>query len=107
MVLTPYSLAQRWGCSAETVRQMYRDGELPGFVVGRKLIRFTLAAVENHERKQMELYTGEQQEPEPLNLPRTRAADAIMIMHTRKRRTRPLSLAKTKVNSKPEQSSER
>lgn len=86
---------------------MYRTGELPGFVVGKKLLRFTLATVESYERKQIELYTGEQQEPEPVPPPRATAADAMVIMHTRKRRTRPLSLATTKVNSKLQPPSER
>lgn len=32
---TPETLAERWQCSAETVRQMVRDGRLRGFRVGR------------------------------------------------------------------------
>ena len=41
MTARPYSpdtLAARWGCSAEKVRLMYRDGEIAGFRLG-KLIR--------------------------------------------------------------------
>ncbi len=30
---TPETLAERWGCSGETVRQMVRSGQLPGFRV--------------------------------------------------------------------------
>lgn len=34
---TPDMLAERWGVSGETVRQLIRSGQLPGFRVGRML----------------------------------------------------------------------
>ncbi len=45
---SPETLADRWGCSAEKVRLMYRAGELPGFRLG-KLIRIPAAEVERYE----------------------------------------------------------
>lgn len=45
---SPETLADRWGCSAEKVRLMYRNGELPGFRLG-KLIRIPAAEVERFE----------------------------------------------------------
>lgn len=51
MTAPPYSpetLAARWGCSAEKIRLMYRDGELAGFRLG-KLIRIPAAEVERYE----------------------------------------------------------
>lgn len=48
---TPETLAERWGCSGETVRQMVRSGQLPGFRVGR-MIRIPANAVEEHEKCQ-------------------------------------------------------
>lgn len=48
---TPETLAERWGCSGETVRQMVRSGQLPGFRVGR-MIRISVIAVEEHEKCQ-------------------------------------------------------
>lgn len=45
---SPETLADRWGCSAEKVRLMYRNGELPGFRLG-KLIRIPAAEVERYE----------------------------------------------------------
>ncbi|WP_425596342.1 helix-turn-helix domain-containing protein [Paracoccus marcusii] len=45
---TPKLLAERWGCSGETVRQMVRSGQLPHFLVGRG-IRITQQAVEEYE----------------------------------------------------------
>ena len=45
---SPETLADRWGCSAEKVRTMYRDGELAGFRLG-KLIRIPAAEVERYE----------------------------------------------------------
>lgn len=32
---SPETLAERWGCSAEKVRLMYRNGELAGFRLGK------------------------------------------------------------------------
>ena len=32
---SPETLADRWGCSAEKVRTMYRNGELDGFRLGK------------------------------------------------------------------------
>lgn len=51
MPTKPYSLemlADRWGCSAEKVRQMFHGGELAGFRLG-KLIRIPAIEVERIE----------------------------------------------------------
>jgi hypothetical protein len=45
---SPETLAARWECSAEKIRQMYHRGELVGFRLG-KLIRFTAIEVERFE----------------------------------------------------------
>jgi excisionase family DNA binding protein len=45
---TPETLGQRWGCSAEKVRQMFHSGELLGFRLG-KLIRIPVIEVEQYE----------------------------------------------------------
>ena len=45
---TPELLAERWDCSAETVRAMVRSGTLPAFRVG-KMMRITAKAVEDYE----------------------------------------------------------
>lgn len=45
---SPETLADRWGCSAEKVRLMYRNGELAGFRLG-KLIRIPALEVERYE----------------------------------------------------------
>lgn len=44
----PETLAERWGCSSDKVRRMYRAGQIEGFKIG-KLIRFSAAAVESFE----------------------------------------------------------
>lgn len=46
--LNPEMLAERWSCSAETVRQMFHRGDLRGFRVGR-MIRIPWDAVEEVE----------------------------------------------------------
>ena len=51
MTAQPYSpetLAERWACSAEKVRLMYRSGDIAGFRLG-KLIRIPAAEVERVE----------------------------------------------------------
>jgi excisionase family DNA binding protein len=48
---TPETLADRWGCSSEKVRQMFHRGELPGFRLG-KLIRIPAVEVERFECEQ-------------------------------------------------------
>lgn len=45
---SPETLAQRWGCSSEKIRQMYHLGELHGFRLGR-LIRIPANEVERVE----------------------------------------------------------
>jgi len=45
---SPQTLADRWGCSAEKIRRMYRAGEIGGFELG-KLIRIPAAEVERFE----------------------------------------------------------
>ena len=45
---SPETLAERWGCSAEKVRQMVHRGELQGFRLG-KLIRIKAVEVERYE----------------------------------------------------------
>lgn len=45
---SPETLANRWGCSSEKIRQMYHLGELHGFRLGR-LIRIPANEVERVE----------------------------------------------------------
>ncbi|ASK88508.1 hypothetical protein [Sphingorhabdus sp. SMR4y] len=45
---SPQTLAERWGCSDEKIRLMYRSGELAGFTLG-KLIRIPAHEVERYE----------------------------------------------------------
>lgn len=49
---TPDTLAERWGCSANTVRNMIKRGELRAFRSGRRLIRIPADVVEEIERCQ-------------------------------------------------------
>ena len=47
-LFTINALAERWGCSGETVRSMILRGDLPAFRVGRAY-RITAQVVEDHE----------------------------------------------------------
>ncbi|MBB5515798.1 excisionase family DNA binding protein [Rubricella aquisinus] len=46
---TPDTLARRWHCSSETIRQMVKRGDLRGFRVGR-MFRIPYIEVMEHER---------------------------------------------------------
>ncbi len=46
---SPKTLGERWGCSAETIRQMCKRGELTFIKPGPKLIRITAREVERFE----------------------------------------------------------
>jgi excisionase family DNA binding protein len=50
---SPETLAERWDCSAEKVRQMVNRGELRGFRLG-KLIRIPAIEVERYECSQLQ-----------------------------------------------------
>ncbi|MBU0726413.1 MAG: helix-turn-helix domain-containing protein [Alphaproteobacteria bacterium] len=51
---TPETLAERWGCSHQHIRDLVRTGKLPAFRVGR-LIRVRREDVETFERPQVEI----------------------------------------------------
>ena len=51
---TPETLAERWDCSAEKIRQMCHRGELPAFRLG-KLIRIRAIEVERYECERTQL----------------------------------------------------
>lgn len=48
-VYTPETLAKRWRCSANHVRNMIKRGDLPAFQSGRRLLRIRTADVISHE----------------------------------------------------------
>ncbi|WP_170429158.1 helix-turn-helix domain-containing protein [Ruegeria arenilitoris] len=47
---TPKQLAERWNCSANTVRNLISAGELHAFRIGEKLIRIPVEAIEEYEK---------------------------------------------------------
>lgn len=50
VALRPSDLAKRWQCSERTIRMLLRNGFLPTFRIGGKLLRVPLAAVEAYEK---------------------------------------------------------
>ncbi|MBS8227213.1 excisionase family DNA-binding protein [Vannielia litorea] len=86
----PYScqtLAERWSCSPETVRQMTRNGALPSFRLG-KMIRIPAEAVVEHEACNN---TPSSVSAEVSRLSRLRAGsgDGIVLRHAIERRPKP------------------
>lgn len=86
---TPETLAERWQCSAETVRQLVHRGELPGFRVGR-MIRIARAAVEEYEScRQTSASSDFAADSAPSGTDQTDAATAISLRHAPERKPRP------------------
>jgi excisionase family DNA binding protein len=67
-VYTPRTLAARWLCSERHVRNLIRDGQLPFFRLGGKLLRIPAAAVEEFERRNSAASDDPAPTPEPGNL---------------------------------------
>ena len=76
---SPERLGDRWGCSSQTIRQMYRRGELRGFRLGR-LIRIPSSEVERVECQQNTDLSGtEASGASPTELPAVELRLARMI----------------------------
>jgi excisionase family DNA binding protein len=50
-VYTPVTLARRWQCSSQHIRDMIERGDLKAFRVGGKLLRISAEEVEDYERR--------------------------------------------------------
>jgi excisionase family DNA binding protein len=55
--LRPRDIAVRWQCSERHVRTLLREGLLPYFRIGGKLLRIPIEAVEEHEEWRRNLYS--------------------------------------------------
>ena len=65
---SPETLADRWGCSSEKIRQMCRQGELAAFRLG-KLIRIPANEVERVECQNIDWLSIEDNTVSPMELP--------------------------------------
>ena len=84
---TPETLAERWLCSAETVRQLVHQGRLRAFRVGR-MIRIPLVAVEEYENCENIGLDASRGDLSSHGSNRTGGAEGIVLMHSRERRQR-------------------
>lgn len=82
---TSAALAERWGCSAETVRRLLKAGRLRGFRVGRKF-RIPASAVVDFERGDTHARPsrGDQSSPEASLM----AHFGVALVHSPERKTR-------------------
>ena len=83
---SPETLAERWGCSAATVRNKCAAGELPHFRLG-KLYRIPLHVVEGIEQCQTLPLEGSEGASAPSGT-RTGSADGISLRHAPERKRR-------------------
>ena len=85
--LTPEMLADRWLCSAETVRQLVKRGDLRGFRVGR-MIRIPMGAVEEYEACQNIGSAGSTDGMSSPGTMQAESAGAIVLTHAPERKPR-------------------
>lgn len=81
------SLADRWGCSAETIRQMVVTGRLPGFRVGR-MIRIPATVVDEVEQCQKSASDGSGEASAPTGTAAMASGDVISLRHAVERKPR-------------------
>ncbi|RJE82968.1 DNA-binding protein [Paracoccus onubensis] len=82
---TPDQLAERWGCSGETVRSLIRTGKLSAFRVGR-MMRITQATVEEYESCGT-IESGDSRGAlSSCGMTTTEPGDVIALRHTRQKR---------------------
>ncbi|HBM58790.1 MAG TPA: hypothetical protein DD444_06335 [Citreicella sp.] len=86
--MTPEMLAERWHCSAETVRQMFKRGDLRGFRVGR-MIRIPFDAVEEYECQTSALDACEADSASIGAIRRQENEPAMVLRHAPERRRQP------------------
>lgn len=81
------TLAERWGCSDETVRQMVISKKLPAFRVGT-MLRIPAAAVEEYEACKN---TGSEGSTADMSSLGTMVAqgEGFVLLHSRERKPRP------------------
>lgn len=87
---SPETLAERWGCSAEKVRLMFRNGELAGFRLG-KLIRIPAAEVERYECQNTPSPDTEESSPSPSTTGPNRAESRLVRQTVAKQKLSPVS----------------
>jgi len=78
---SPETLAERWGCSSEKVRLMYKDGELAGFRLG-KLIRIPADEVERYECQNTGWSSTEANSALPTPTPRVDGFESRLVRQT-------------------------
>jgi hypothetical protein len=66
---SPQTLAERWECSAQKIRQMCRAGEIGWFPVGPKLMRIPANEVERIECQSIDSSSIEANGASPTELP--------------------------------------
>ncbi|WP_420910497.1 helix-turn-helix domain-containing protein [Roseivivax marinus] len=88
---TPAQLAQRWHCSAETVRTLFKTGRLQGFWLGRQ-IRIPAASVQEFEACPTTASSAFVAVSPSSSTTRTASAAGIVLRHSpeRKRKPRPV-----------------
>lgn len=101
---SPETLADRWGCSAEKVRLMYRAGELPGFRLG-KLIRIPANEVERYECQTTTASHGTEENSQSPIETRAERADASRLARLTKDEQTP-SLVRFGTGSRPPEATE-
>lgn len=78
---SPETLADRWGCSVDTVRTMCREGRLSSFRLGR-LIRIPAAEVDRYECQSTDSSSIEGDSASPIATPNEVAFASRLVRQT-------------------------
>ena len=84
---TPETLANRWGISAQKVRNMCIDGEVAHFRLG-KLYRIPAVAVEEYEECQTSTSDGSEAGSASIGTTPLESGSAISLRHSPERKRR-------------------
>lgn len=87
---TPYTLktlAERWACSDETIRQMIISKALPAFRVGN-MLRIPAQAVEDYEACRNTASGGSTVDMSPHG-PMVAQGEGFVLLHSRERKPKP------------------
>lgn len=88
---TAETLAERWGCSTNHVRNLVHRGQLRAFRIGARLLRIPADAVDEYEQSQL-AKTADEIVHKPRPQPQRASMgtnDPIVIIHSPERKRRP------------------
>ena len=86
--MTPYQVANIWGCSPNHVRNLINRGELRAFRLGKRLFRIPAEAIGEYEKCQMNTELDASKDDTSLPGGSTASGAVIVLTHSPERKPR-------------------